>query len=387
MATNKARIMAAGPVEIPPAVLVNAALPQPHHRTKGFRLAFKDVVDGLQRVFLTKNTILTMAASGTGGMEAAVVNMFSPGDEVIVASCGAFGQRWADISKAYGLTIHQIDAEWGSAVDVKAVAEKLKAVPNAAGVLTTFNETSTGVENDIQSIGELVKSTNAVFIVDGISGVGAMPFRTDEWNVDVLVVGSQKGLMLPPGLAFVALSEKAKKRIESAKLPKFYLSFAKGLKSMTAEELPDTPFTPAVSLILQCREAIKLIEKEGLENVWKRGARMAEATRIGVKALGLKLLAPANFSNVVTAVDCRDGVVDPSKVVKGLLGRFGISIIGGQGKLKGKIFRLGHVGHVDDLDVLATMAALELVLKESGAPVKLGAGVSAVQEFLLKQGG
>jgi len=379
--------MAAGPVEIPPQVLVNAALPQPHHRTKGFRSALKEATEGLQRIFDTKNPVLTMAASGTGGMEACVANLFSPGEEVLVCVTGQFGARWGDIAEAYGLVVHRMESEWGDPVNIKELEAKIRRHADYAGVLCTFSETSTGVENDIKAIGELLKSTNAVLVVDGISGVGALPFHTDAWNVDALVVGSQKGLMIPPGLAFVALSEKAQKRMASSKSPKYYFSFAKALKSLTAEEMPDTPFTPAVSLILQLRESIRGIEKQGLESVWKKGERLGEATRIGVKALGLKLLASAGFSNVVTAVDCRDGKVDPGKVVKGLLSRFGISIIGGQGKLKGKIFRLGHVGHVDELDVLATMAALELVLKESGADVKLGAGVAAVQEYFLKAGG
>ncbi len=378
--------MAAGPVEIPPTVLVSAAMPQPHHRTKGFRTSFKEALDGLARVFDTKNPVLVMAASGTGGMEAAVVNLFSPGEEVLVTITGQFGQRWADIAEAYGLVVHKMEVEWGQPVDLKELGAKLQRHADYAGVLTTFSETSTGIENDVKAIGELVKDTKAVLVVDGVSGVGALPFHTDAWSVDALVVGSQKGFMLPPGLAFVALSEKARKRMESSKSPKFYFSFAKALKSLTAEDLPDTPFTPAVSLILQLRESIRAIEKEGLENVWKRGSRMGDMMRAGVTALGLKLLATRNFSNVVTAVDCRDGGPDPAKVAKGMRDRFGISIIGGQGKLKGKIFRLGHVGYVDELDVLATLAALEVVLADSGFKVTLGAGVRAAQETLMKAG-
>jgi len=382
----KKRIMAPGPVEVPPEVNAVAALQIPHHRTSEFRNALKAGLDGLKRLFGTNGAVIPLASSGTGAMEACVTGLFSPGDAVLVTVCGNFSQRWAELAEAYGLVVNRTETAWGEPVDPKEVAAKLAAHPEVAGVFTTFSETSTGVENDIESIGKVVRGTKAVLVVDGISGVGALPFHMDAWGVDALAVGSQKGLMLPPGLAAVALSDRARSRVAAAKTPSFYFSLKKALKSLEGEPLPDTPFTPAVSLLLQLRRSLELIEAEGRENVWKRVAVMGEATRAAVKALGLKLLAPRGWSNVVTSVDCADGP-DASQVVKRLQDDYGISIIGGQGKLKGRIFRIGTVGHVDEMDVLAVIAALEMVLVRMGHGVKLGAGVAAAQEVFLKAGG
>lgn len=385
MPLKKLRIMAPGPVEIPPEVGNVASLPIIHHRTQPFRVAMKDTLEALKRVVGTSNSVALLAASGTGAMEACVANLFAPGDEVIVGVCGNFGQRWADICEAFGLKVHKLEAEWGEPVGVEALGEVIKAQPQAKGVFATFNETSTGVENDIEAFGKLVEETSAVLIVDGVSGVGALPFHMDKWGVDALAIGSQKGFLIPPGLAFVGLSNKARERLKAGKFPRFYFSLSKAIKKIEDDPaLPDTPYTPAVSLVLQLREALRLIEEDGLENVWARGARLGEATRAAIKAMGLKLLAARNFSNVVTAVDCRDGKVNPSKVTKSMLADYGISIPGGQGKLKGKIFRIGHVGHVDEIDVLGTIGALEMVLREQGAGVNLGAGVAAAQESFLK---
>ncbi len=375
--------MAAGPVEVPDEVRAAGSLQVPHHRTKGFRTALKESIAGLQGLCCTSGPILLLSSSGTGAMESCVVNLFSPGDEVLVTVCGNFTQRWVDICETYGLKVHRLDFNWGSPVDPKQVEAALKANPKCAGVFTVLNETSTGVTNDIEAIGKAVKGTSAVLVVDGISGVGALPFRMDAWGVDATVVGSQKGLMLAPGLAFVALSEKARARVAGSKCPKFYFSFAKALKSLEGEALPDTPFTPAVTLILQLRETLRLIQKEGLESVWARGARLGAATRAAVQALGLKLFATAGHSDVVTAVDCANGP-DASEIVKRLRDDYGISIIGGQGKLKGKIIRLGHVGNVDELDVLAVIGALEMTLKSMNHPVTLGAGVAAAEGVFLK---
>ena len=376
------RIMAPGPVESPPEVLAAGSRQIPHHRTGEFRATLKDSLAALGRVLKTANPVVPIAASGTGAMEAIVTSLFSPSDTVLVTVCGNFSERWVNICKAFGVKVTRLDSDWGTAVDPARVAMELKNNPKIAGVLTTFSETSTGVENDIAAIGKAVRGTDAVLAVDGISGVGALPFYTDDWGVDALAVGSQKGLMLPPGLAFVALSAKARKRIETSTTPRFYLSLDSALKSLEGN-LPDTPFTPAVSLIIQLRESLKVLEAEGIEKVWARIALLGSATRAAIRALGLKLLPAGNYSNVVTAVDCAGGP-DPDSVVRSLREGYGISIIGGQGKLKGRIFRIGHVGHVDELDVLATIGALEMVLRRSGRDVKLGAGVAAAQEVFLK---
>ena len=337
----------------------------------------------LQRILETKNPVMPFAASGTGAMEACVVNLFSPGDEVLVTICGYFSERWADICEAYGLTVHRLVSSWGEPVNPKELEVKLKRHGHYAGVLTVFSETSTGIENDIEGIGNLVRATPSLLVVDGISGVAALPFRMDAWGVDAVAVGSQKGLMIPPGLAFVALSAKARNRLSSSKATRFYFSFAKALKALETDALPNTPFTPAVSLVRQLHAALTSIEREGLANVCKRTARLGAATRAAIEALGLKLLPAKNFSNVVTVVDCKQGP-DPGEVIKRLQETFGISIVGGHGKLKGKIFRIGHVGHVDELDVLATIGALEMVLHAMGVKVTLGAGVAAAEQVFLK---
>jgi len=382
MKALKRRIMAPGPVEVPPEVLVAAAAPGPHHRTREFREALKESLAGLQRVFGTANPVVPLSASGTGAMEACVVNLFSPGEEVLVTVCGNFSQRWAEICEAYGLVVHRMEVAWGDPVNVKELESKLKRHDSYAGVFTILSETSTGIENDIRAMGEAVSRTRAVLVVDGVSGVGALPFRMDEWHVDAVAVGSQKGLMVPPGLAFVSLSARARERMAAVKTPRFYLSLPKAFKALEAEALPDTAFTPPVSLILQLRESLRAIEREGLEAAWARHARLGEATRAGVRALSLRLLATAGFSNVLTAVDCEKGP-DAKEVVKRLRDDWGISIVGGQGKLKGRIFRIGHVGWIDEVDVLGTLAALEMVLNGLGWPSTPGAGVAAAEAAFL----
>ncbi len=382
MSPRKMRIMAAGPVEVPDEVRAAGSYQVQHHRTEAFRTALKESISGMQRIMRTSGPVLVLASSGTGAMESCVANLFSPEDEVLVTVCGHFTQRWVDICETFGLTVHRIHFEWGEPVDPKQLEAKLNRHPAVKGVFTVLNETSTGVANNIEEIAKVVRKTSAILVVDGISGIGALPFEMDKWGVDVAVVGSQKALMLAPGLSFVALSEKARKMIPGSRIPKFYFSFTKALKSLESGPIPDTPFTPAVSLIVQLRESIKVIEAEGLENAWARGARMGAAMRAAVRALGLKLLASKGYSDVVTAVDCTDGP-NASEVAKRMRDDYGISIIGGQGKLKGKMFRLGHVGNVDEVDVLACVAALEMVLKKMGHPVTLGAGVAAAEASIL----
>ncbi len=376
--------MSPGPTEIPAEVLVEAAKPIIHHRTPQYRNVLAEVLEGLKYVFQTKNDILIFPSAGTGAMESAVCNLVSPGDKVLVASVGNFGERWVKIAKAYGANVEHLAFQWGYSVDPAKIEEKLKSMPEISVVYTTLSETSTGVENDIKAIGKIVQKYNAVLVVDAVSGMAAVEFKTDEWNVDVVVVGSQKGLMLPPGLSFVSLSNKALELAKKSVSPKFYFSYESALKSLKAEKLPDTPYTSAVSLIMQLKEAIKLIRDEGIENIWKRHSKLASATRAGIQALGLKLFPIDSYSNAVTAINVPDGI-DGSIFTKKIRDEYGITLAGGQGQIKGKIFRIGHLGYADTFDVIIAISAVEMALYELGYPVELGAGVKAAEKELLKK--
>jgi aspartate aminotransferase-like enzyme len=383
MALIKKRIMAPGPTEVPPTVLAAAGQPILHHRTPQFRAIFAEVCDKAKAVFQTQQPVLTLSAGGTGGMEALVTNLSEPGETVIVIAGGVFGERWAKISEALGRTVVRVDVEWGKGVDPAQVAGALKANPAAVLVLGTLNETSTGVEHPIEAVAKVVAESKACFGVDAISGLGACKFLMDAWKVDAVVAGSQKGLMMPPGLALIALSEKAWAKANSIKSGRFYWNLPTAFKSLTAEKLPDTPYTPNVSLIMQLRESLNLIHAEGMEAIWQRHQLLAKATRAGVQALGLRLLAPEFPSCAVTAVWSPEGV-EGTAVVKKLRDEWGISIVGGQGKLKTSIFRIGHLGYADRADVLMTLAALEVVLTELGVKVPRGEGVKAAQTVFLE---
>jgi aspartate aminotransferase-like enzyme len=381
---KKRYIMSPGPVEIPPSVLASASMPIIHHRTPEYRKILAEVIDGLKYVFQTKNDILIFPSAGTGGMEAAVVNLVSPGDKIIVAACGQFGERWGQIAESYGINVIKLYAEWGEEVNVSALERELNNNRDVKAVFTTLSETSTGIENDIEAIGKIVSRTNAILVVDAISGVGAIKFKTDDWDVDVAVVGAQKGLMIPPGLAMISLSEKAKKLMLESKTPKYYFSFEKAFKSLTKDKLPDTPYTSSVSLIIQLKESIKLIKEEGLENIWARHEKIANAVRAGVKALGLKLFAKGRPSNAVTSIWAPEGI-DGDAINKKIRDDYGVTIAGGQGKMKGKIFRIGHLGYVDKFDAVIAISAVEMALTELGYKVNLGVGVKAVEEELIKK--
>jgi aspartate aminotransferase-like enzyme len=383
MALIKKRIMAPGPTEVPPTVLAAAGQPILHHRTPQFRAIFAEVCDKVKTVFQTKQTVLTLAAGGTGGMEALLTNLSEPGETVIVVSGGVFGERWSKIAEALGRKVAKIDVEWGKGVDPAQVEAALKASPEAVLVLATLSETSTGVEHPIEAIAKVVAGSKACFGVDAISGLGACKLLMDEWKIDAVVAGTQKGLMMPPGLALIALSEKGWAKANSIKSGRFYWNLPTALKSMTAEKLPDTPYTPNVSLIMQLRESLNLIQAEGMEAIWERHQLLAKAAREGAKALGLKLLAPDSPSCAVTAVWSPEGI-EGTAVVKKLRDEWGISIVGGQGKLKTSIFRMGHLGYADRADVLMTLAALEVVLTELGVKVPRGEGVKAAQGVFLE---
>jgi aspartate aminotransferase-like enzyme len=382
---RKKYILAPGPTPIPPEVLAEGGMPILHHRTPQYQAIFKDAHEGLRMFFRTKQPVMTFASVGTGAMESAVSNLTSPGERILVASAGHFGNRWAEIAKAYQVEPDLLEAPWGKAVDPAEVRKRLKASPGTKLVFTTLNETSTGVVNDVKALAEAAHEAGALLVVDAISGLGAVPCETDAWGLDLVLSGSQKGFMIPPGLAFVCASPAAVEKTKSSKNPRYYFSYEKALKKLTEGELPDTPFTPAISLVVQVRKALELIREEGLEKVWERHAALGRAVRAGVQALGLELFAPTAPSNALTSVVSPEGI-DSGKINKTFRDVYGVSIAGGQGKMKGKIFRIGHLGYVDGSDAVLGVATLERTLHKLGKKVPLGAGVKAVQEVLLEAG-
>jgi aspartate aminotransferase-like enzyme len=355
------------------------ARPIIHHRTSEYRAIFQEVREGLKYLFKTSNEVLLFTSSGTGAMEGAVTNTLSPGDKAIVVRGGKFGERWQEICAAYGVETICIDVEWGKAVDPEEIAKALDANPDARAVLIQASETSTGVKHPVERIGEIVKAfPGTILIVDAITGLGVFDIRTDEWGLDIVVAGSQKALMLPPGLSFASVSSKAWGFVESARLPKFYFDFKKELASAQKNE---NAFTPAVSLVVGLRDVLRRMKEEGLERIFERNARMARATREAVKALGLELLAPESPSEAVTAVKAPQGV-DAGKITNHMWERYGVRVAGGQGHLKGKIFRIAHMGFMDTFDIIIGIASLEMTLRELGVEVELGKGVKVAQEIL-----
>ncbi|MCX7957375.1 MAG: alanine--glyoxylate aminotransferase family protein [Endomicrobia bacterium] len=373
-------LLTPGPTPVPPEVAQAEAKPILHHRTSEFGKIFVEVIDGMKYIFQTKNDVLMVTGSGTAAMEASVVNLLSAQDEVLVASCGNFGDRWEKICQAYGVKVNKISAEWGNAVEPQEIQSALQRNKNIKVVFTTHTETSTGVVNDIETIGRIVKDTSAVLVVDSVSGLVNQKLLTDEWYVDIAVTGAQKGLMCPPGLAFVTVSPKAWQLVEKSTLPKFYLDFKKMRKSIDNKE---TPFTPAVSLVVAIHKAIQNIREKTLEVIWQETEKLAVATRIAVKAMGLKIFCDErHISNVVTPISMPESI-DGQKVVKIMREKFGISIAGGQDKLKGKIVRIAHMGYIDKFDLIVGISGLEIVLNELGFKVKLGDGVKAFEEKIV----
>ncbi len=373
----KKYLLTPGPTPLPPEVLRAAAQPIIHHRTPEFKEIFGEVNQGLKYLFQTKNDVFTFAASGTGAMEAAVINLLSPGDKAIAVCGGKFGERWAEICKSFGVEVVAINVEWGKAVEPAEIQTLLSQHKDAKAIFTTLCETSTGAVCDIKAIGQIVKQTPAVLVVDAISALGAEDLQTDEWAVDCVVVGSQKGMMLPPGLSFISLSPKAYKLIEESKLPKYYFDLKKAKKSL---DKSDTVYTPAISLIVALGEALKLIRKEGLENIFKRHKMMACATREALTALGFRLFS-GTFCNVVTAVYVPEGI-DGTQLVKLMRDKYGVSIANGQGEFKGKIVRVAHLGYIQASDIKIGISALEKALRELGHKFEAGKGLRAAEEIL-----
>jgi serine---pyruvate transaminase len=380
---RKYYLLAPGPVPVPPKVLAAMSEPIIHHRAPAFVKVLEEVREGLKFLFQTKNEVLILASSGTGAMEGAVTNTLCKGDTSLVVRAGKFGERWAEICEAYGVKPICIDVPWGQAVDPKLIAQELEKNPAIRAVFLQASETSTGVMHPIREIAEIVKKyDNTLLIVDAISGIGVFDLPVDKWGLDVVVSGSQKAFMLPPGLAFVTLSDKALSFVEKSDIPKYYFNFKKELKKLVKDN--ETNFTPAVSLIMGLRESLNMIKEDGLEKVFKRHARLANATRAAAKALGLELYAPDSPSNAVTAIKAPAGT-DGQKIVKILRDKHNITIAGGQSEAKGKIFRIAHMGYLDAYDIIMVISALEMTLKELGVSVEMGKGVKAAAEILEKE--
>ena len=361
---------------VPEEVLLEMARPIIHHRSKAFGALFGQVLEDLKYLFQTENPVLTLTSSGTGAMEAAVVNLLAREDTVLVIRGGKFGERWGELCEAYGVRYVPVDVEWGDAVDPEEVGRALKEHPEVKVVFATYSETSTGVLHDVKALAEVAKEAGVLLVVDAISSLGAHPLPMDEWGVDVVLTGSQKGLMLPPGLAFISLSEKAWEAVERSDLPKYYWDLRRARSSLAKGQ---TPYTPAVSLIVGLGRSLRTIREIGLEALWRRHARHAEATRRAVQALGLELFARAP-SNVLTIVRVPEGV-DGKALLKAAQA-YGVTFAGGQEGLSGKVVRITHLGYVDDFDAISAVAALERALRDVGWKVPMGKGIAAAQEVL-----
>ncbi len=377
---QKKYLLAPGPTPVPPEALMAMAMPIIHHRAPDFLPVLNAAKKGLQWLYQTKNDVLILCATGTGGMVGSVNNFLTAGDDVLVVNGGKFGERWTKICQAYGMKVEEIIVEWGSAVKPQQVEAALKKNPKIKAVFVQANETSTGVYHDIKSLAAVVRKTDALFVVDAISALVAHDLRTDEWGIDVMVGGSQKGVMLPPGLAFVSVSDKAWRMADAAKTPKFYFNFKKERENLAKNQ---TNFTSAVTLIIGLNSCLTMLKEEGLENMFARHEKLAKATRAAAGALGLKLFPKESPSNALTAIEAPAGV-DGQAIYKNLREKYGITGAGGQDKLKGKIFRIAHLGYADTFDVITAVAGVEMVLKGLGHPVKLGTGVAAAQEILMK---
>jgi len=375
----KQYLLSPGPTPIPNEVALAMSETMIHHRTPQFNKVFEESRQGLKKLFATKNDVLMLASSGTGAMEASIANLFSPGDKVLVVNGGKFGERWLNISNAYGLNPIDLKVEWGKAVRVEEVEKQLKAHPDLQGVMIQASETSTTVLHPVKEIAKLTKN-GPLFIVDGVTAVGVLPVPVDEWGIDVLVTGSQKALMLPPGLGFIALSDRAWDKTKQAKLPRFYFNLNLERKN---QQKGSGAFTPAVSLIFGVRASLQMMEREGLEKVYARHARMARATRAAATALGLKLLAPDSPSPAVTGLFLPQGI-DADRVLEYLRDRMNVVFAEGQDQLKGKVIRIAHVGFMGAFDVITAISALEMALRKFGAEIPFGRGVAAAQEVLME---
>ena len=369
--------MTPGPTPVPPEVLAALAQPIVHHRGPDFREIYERCLARSREVFRTEADVLLFAASGTGGMDSTVANVCSPGDRAVVVSAGYFGKRWAAIARAYGCDVDEIEYEPGEAPQAEDLAGRLSELGGAAVVFLTQSETSTGVVADVATLAAAAADAGALVAVDAISSLGAVPCETDAWGLDVVVTGSQKALMTPPGVALVSVSDAAWERVAQSRSPRFYFDWDRTRK---AQQRLDAAFTPAVSLVVALDVALGVLLERGLQAVFEHHVRLGRACRAGIKAMGLELFSPDDDSAaVVTAARAPDGI-DSGDLVLALRDRFGITIANGQGDLKGKIFRIGHIGYFDVFDVTTALAAVELVLADAGADVERGLAVTRALE-------
>ena len=375
----KRYLLTPGPTPVPPDVLLRMSQPLIHHRTPEFSQLFAAVQRGLQWLFQTSHDVLILAASGSGAMEAAITNTCSPGDCVIVVNGGKFGERWLKICTAFGIQSEEIAVEWGQAVTVEAVAQALRRRPEAKAVLMQASETSTTVLHPVQDIAALTRDSETLLIVDGITAVGATDIPMDRSGIDVLITGSQKALMLPPGLAFIALSQKAWQHTKRAQLPRFYFDLQKERKEQARHT---TAYTPAISLITGLDEVLRQLQAEGLEQVWTRHTMLMTATHAAVRALGLRLLAETHPSPAATGVWLPPSV-DGVRLLTYMRDRMGVDIAGGQDHLRGKIARISHIGYAGPFDVITAISSLEMALSRFGVALTLGSGVRAAEAVLL----
>ena len=352
-----------------------------HHRTEAFRKIMTETLALLKYYYDTQNDVLIFASSGTGAMEGSVSNLLSPGERMLVGTAGKFGERWLGLAQAYGIEAVKVESPYGQPVNIEAMKQKLASDGPFRAVYIQATETSTAVMNDVRALGEAVKNyPQTALVVDAITGLGTSDLRIEEWGLDIVIGGSQKAVMIPPGLAFVSVSEKAWGLIAKSKLPRFYFDFAKERKNQAKGE---TAYTPATTLVIGLHAALEYIKKLGRENLIANAALLAEASRAAAQALGLKLFAESSPANAATAV-CAPAGMDSGAIVKELRTRFGAIIANGQGSMKGQIFRLAHLGYYDMADLFAVFAALEIALLKLGQKVELGSGVRAVQEVYLR---
>lgn len=383
MHIRKQRLLTPGPTPLLPKALHAMMGSDIHHRTEDFRKLYVAVLADLKEVLGVSGDVLTLVASGTGAMDASVSNFFSRGDKVIVCSAGKFGERWAEIAKAYGLDAIVLTEEYGQVVSAQRVAETLSQNPGVKGVFVQASETSTGAQHDVKGMADAIRNTDALFVVDAITGMGTMPLDIDGWGLDIVVGGSQKSFMIPPGLAFITVSAKAWARADSSDLPKYYFNLKKEKKSAAGGE---SSWTPNTSHLLALAEALKYIKALGMDKLVDNAQQLARATREAAKALGLELFAPGSPSGSVTAIRAPKGM-DSSVIVKDFRNRFGSIIANGQGSMKGQIFRIAHLGYFDFSDLFAMVAQLEIILAANGVEVEFGKGVAAVQKVYAEVAG
>jgi len=376
MPIQKQRLLTPGPTPLYPKALRAMMGAEIHHRTQDFRDLYLSVLADLKTVLGTANDVLILASSGTGAMEASITNCFSPGDRVIVCSAGKFGERWIELTQAYNLNPLVLTAPYGSVVDPATLSKALTANPDTKAVFVQASESSTGAAHNIHAMGEIVKATPALFVVDAITGIGTMPLGIDAWGLDFIIGGSQKAFMLPPGLAFISVSPKAWAKMDSAKLPRYYFDLRREKKNAAKGE---SSWTPATSLILGLAEVLKYIQILGMDQLIDNAQQLAAATRAACSALGLELFAPASPSGAVTAIKAPAGL-SSTVIVKDFRQKFGSIIADGQSEMQGRLFRIAHLGYFDVADLFALIAELELILLAHDVRVKLGAGVAAVQQ-------